>query len=567
MLLQKLRQYADERMALPPSLYAMTPVAWVVELDPDGRPLSPIPTSRIDPSTARGKRGIDMLAPEVQRSSGIRPLLLADNGEYTFGIAREPEKQARAAASHTAYRELLAACSRASGSPALKAVERFYERGGSALLELGDTWDYGLKVTFRVHLPDDAMFPIDLPEVRAFWLAHNAPASELAQCHVCGARQPVLARLQSKVKGIRSGNKAGTSIISANLDAFHSYGLEASNVAPTCKECGERFTRAVNELLAGSDTHLNIGNADFIFWTRRASAGFDWNALLTEPDPGQVYALIDSVRRGTALAEFDDDAFYAAALSGSGGRAVVRDWIDTSVGEVRRQAARWFQLQEVVDPYGGPHRPLGLHALAFGTVRRPADLPATTPRVLFHAALTGTPLPLQLAFEAVRRNRAEQDINRQRAALIKLVLLSQSPPPTEDYMIALEPEHPSVAYQCGRLLAVLEEIQRAALPGINATIIDRFFGTASSAPAGVFGRLVRGAQPHLARLERDRRGAYVALQRRMEEVCGRIAEFPRVLSLDEQALFSLGYYHQRAFDRAEAAARSAAAPANRPIAD
>lgn len=128
-------------------------------------------------------------------------------------------------------------------------------------------------------------------------------------------------------------------------------------------------------------------------------------------------------------------------------------------------------------------------------------------------------------------------------------------------MVALESEHPSVAYQCGRLLAVLEEIQRAALPGINATIIDRFFGTASSAPAGVFGRLVRGSQHHLAKLERDRRGAYVSLQRRMEEVCGRIPAypaFPRTLNLEEQALFCLGYYHQRANDRAELAARSAA---------
>ncbi|MCZ2109643.1 MAG: type I-C CRISPR-associated protein Cas8c/Csd1, partial [Dehalococcoidia bacterium] len=282
----------------------------------------------------------------------------------------------------------------------------------------------------------------------------------------------------------------------------------------------------------------------------------------TDPDPTQVRTLIDSVRRGTAPVQLDDEAFYAASLSGSGGRAVVRDWIDTTVGEARRHAARWFRLQEIVDAYGAPHRPLGLPALAFGTVRRPADLPVTTPRALFRAALTGTPLPLELAFEAVRRNFAERGVDRQRAALIKLVLLSQSAPPTEDYMIALEPDHPSVAYQCGRLLAVLEEVQRAALPGVNASIIDRFYGTASSAPSGVFGRLIRGAQPHFARLERDRRGAYVALQRRMEEVCGRIPQFPRVLTLEEQAIFSLGYYHQRAADRADAASRRAASTAS-----
>lgn len=37
--------------------------------------------------------------------------------------------------------------------------------------------------------------------------------------------------------------------------------------------------------------------------------------------------------------------------------------------------------------------------------------------------------------------------------------------------------------------------------------------------------------------------------------------FPRVLTLEEQALFSLGYFHQRAADRAAAIARKQAAKA------
>lgn len=60
-------------------------------------------------------------------------------------------------------------------------------------------------------------------------------------------------------------------------------------------------------------------------------------------------------------------------------------------------------------------------------------------------------------------------------------------------MVQLDPDNPNSAYRCGRLLAVLEAVQRLAIPGIKATVVDRFFGTASSAPASVFGRLVRGA--------------------------------------------------------------------------
>ena len=113
-------------------------------------------------------------------------------------------------------------------------------------------------------------------------------------------------------------------------------------------------------------------------------------------------------------------------------------------------------------------------------------------------------------------------------------------------MVELDQSNRDPAYLCGRLLAVIEQAQRRALPGVNATIVDRFYGTASSAPASVFGRLMRGVQPHLSKLERDNRGAWVGLQRRIEEVSQGIVTFPRTLTLQEQGVFALGYYHERA---------------------
>ena len=117
-------------------------------------------------------------------------------------------------------------------------------------------------------------------------------------------------------------------------------------------------------------------------------------------------------------------------------------------------------------------------------------------------------------------------------------------------MVQIDPENKSPAYLCGRLLAVLESVQYAAIPGANTTITDRFFGTASSAPASVFGRLVRGAQPHLSKLRRDRRGTYEALRKRIEEILGGLKTYPKTLTLEQQGVFGLGYYHQLAADRA-----------------
>ncbi len=570
MLLAKLREYAEERMPTPlPPLYSRTPVAWIIVLDSDGVPRSREPVSLISGSSARSKRGRDMVAPEVQRTSGSTPLLLADDSEYTFGMVSDPAKQDRATRRHADYRELLDRCAVETEEPTVLAVKRFFERGGANLLTLGEEWDAGLKVTFEVISENgDRQRPIDSPSVQEFWLAHNEPdGSARGQCLVCGESKPVLERLRTKIKGIRGGQSSGTSIISANAEAFESYGLKASRTAPTCLECAESFTRGLNHLLSDEHSRIVVGDATFVFWTREDTR-FNLASFMKEPDAGEVRSLLESVRKGRRATVRDTTAFYAASLSASGGRAVVRDWIDTTVASAEENIARWFALQRIADPRdedpkGVQPRPLGLFQLAVSTVRTAGDLPVTTPRVLFAAALSGRPIPLEIAFQAVRRCRAEQAVTRPRAALIKLALLSQEPERhQEDYMVALEADHPSPAYHCGRLLAVIEEIQRAALPGVNATIVDRFYGAASSTPAVVFGALIRGAQPHLAKLERDKRGAYVNLQRRLEDVMGRIGDWPASLALREQALFSLGYYHQRAYERAEVMSRRAARSAD-----
>lgn len=114
-------------------------------------------------------------------------------------------------------------------------------------------------------------------------------------------------------------------------------------------------------------------------------------------------------------------------------------------------------------------------------------------------------------------------------------------------------EQGSEAYQCGRLFAELENAQRAALPNVNATIVDRYFRRASTAPRIVFGPLLQLAQAHLDTLERDRPGAYHAIQQRLEEILVLVGpEFPNVLTPRRQGEFVLGYYHQRAEHRREA---------------
>ncbi|MBI3966164.1 MAG: type I-C CRISPR-associated protein Cas8c/Csd1 [Chloroflexi bacterium] len=554
MLLQRFKEYADQRLALPPTLYREAPVRYIVELDEHGRPLGRRPTDTSDPGNPRTKRGMRRHLPQVTRTMAPKPLLLADNSEYTFGLARETSKTQRVMECHRTYLDLLERCAAATHEPAVQAVATFLKNDPVPALDLPEDFDRGATITFRVHRQLEAIFPIDLPAVQSFWAAENDPAARSApvmQCLVCGQERPVLARLQGNIKGVPGGQTSGTAIISANAEAFESYGLEASLIAPTCGECGERFTLAANSLLASEANRIVMGGAAFIFWTREP-VDFSLRSLLTDPQPEQVRAVLESIRTGRPAASLERTAFYATVLSASGGRTVVRDWIDTTVDEVQRHLAGWFEAQRIVGAGGEEPRPLGLYALAAATVRELKDLAPPVPRALLRGALLGAPLPPALLHQVVRRSRAEQRVSRQHATLIKLCLLNARATTEEGFMVKLEPNHPSPAYHCGRLLAVLEEAQRLALPGVKATIVDRFFGTASSAPMSVFSRLVRGAQPHLAKLERDRPGAYYAIQRRMEEVMGQLGGFPRILTLQEQGLFALGYYHQRAYDRAQA---------------
>ncbi|MFN8524709.1 MAG: type I-C CRISPR-associated protein Cas8c/Csd1 [Chloroflexota bacterium] len=556
MLLRRLVQYS-ERLSLPPALYAETPIRYRIRLDSAGRLLSPRPIDTADGRDRSKQRGERMAAPQVTRSSGIKPLLLADNGEYTLGIAREKSKPERVHECHTAYKALVRRCAVATRDPQVRAVADWLESDGAAHLDLPDDFDAGGLVTFAV---DDG-YLVELPSVQAFWLSENEPSAGIMQCVVCGEVKPVLARLQGKLKGLPPpAQTSGTSIISANAPAFESYGQPASLVAPTCASCGERFTKAANALILQEQSHLRIGDAVYVFWTRDA-VPFSPFTVLSNPSPADVHQLMSSVRgRGgsTAAAGFDDTPFYAVALSGSGGRAVVRDWIDTTVGNVRQNLVRWFHLQEIASRDGDDRPSFGVFALAASTVRDASkELKPPVVRALLRVALAGAQPDFDLLQRAVARCKADGQVTRPRAAIIKLVLGGLHTW-EEGQMVELDEQNLSPAYRCGRLLAVIEEIQRAALGDVNTTVVDRFYGSAASSPGAVFQRLLAGARPHLAKLRRDRPPTYYALQARLEDVLAGIPStgFPRTLTLPDQGLFALGFYHQRAFDRSQARANS-----------
>ena len=98
-------------------------------------------------------------------------------------------------------------------------------------------------------------------------------------------------------------------------------------------------------------------------------------------------------------------------------------------------------------------------------------------------------------------------------------------------------------YVLGRLFAVLEDIQRSAIG--KETLRDRYFNAASSTPAVVFPQLIKLSNSHLRVLEREKKGLQVNKEKEMGQLMGKIKEsFPTSLSLEDQGIFMVGYYHQ-----------------------
>ncbi len=539
MLLQRLVEYSD-RLVLPPPNYVEKPVAWIVELDGKGDMRGVLPTG--DPKDRSSL--LQKLCPHSMRAVAIRAKLLADNGEYVFGITREGGNAEKVQERHESFVQAVRDCAEATGNPDVRAVQKFLENYSPGDLDLPDNFDPSHEITFRV----DDRFPIDQDDVQRYWAStFEDPDAAKMQCVVCGEARVPEKRLQQKIKRIPGGQTSGNALISANAPAFESHGLRASLIAPTCSQCAEKFSHAANDLLQKPQSHIAVGPLVYVFWTKEDTS-FDARQMFFDPQPESVKALIESAWKGKEFQSREDyTPFYAAALTASGARVAVRDWIDTTVGSVKRALARYFVLQQITEWDGSRWEPLKLFSLAGATVRDFKDLPARVPRALIRFALTGGVLPRDLLFQAVRRNKAEQSVTRPRAALIKLCLLSNNDfGLKEEEMVKLDYNRPEPAYQCGRLLAVLENVQRAALGKVGATIVDRYYGTASSAPATVFGTLLRGSQAHLSKLRKTKPGLHVNLQKELEGVTANLSGFPAKLSLKDQALFSLGYYHQRA---------------------
>jgi CRISPR-associated protein Csd1 len=280
-----------------------------------------------------------------------------------------------------------------------------------------------------------------------------------------------------------------------------------------------------------------------VFWTR-AHDFADIFAEALEGDPQAVAALLGSPWKGRPAALDQEAPFYLLVLSGAQGRAILRGWFESTLRKVAENVSRYFLDIALIKRFPSEPDVLPLRQVlrSLAAFEDDKNLSPNLPPELFKAILFGNRYPHSVFEAALRRLRAEHNFSRARLAVVKAVLKRNQDMEVKKEM---DESNTHVGYRLGRLFAVLDRLQAAAIGKPSATIVDRFYGAASTTPVLVFPRLLALAQHHARKA--GKLGGY--FQGLIEEIVRPLDPenaFPSALALEEQGLFALGYYHQRA---------------------
>ncbi|OFZ67154.1 MAG: hypothetical protein A2V79_09545 [Betaproteobacteria bacterium RBG_16_56_24] len=265
---------------------------------------------------------------------------------------------------------------------------------------------------------------------------------------------------------------------------------------------------------------------------------------------GAAHRLLESIRKGERV-DLGNNHYYALTLSGASGRVMVRDWMEGRFKDLVSNIEAWFSDLAIVarDGKGQAHDPKFM-AVCGALVRELKDLPAPTAATLWKTAIQRLPIPQPIMAQALARFRTDlvdkdqPPFNHARMGLIKAYFIRLNQGGNTTMTAYLNPDHPSPAYHCGRLLAILANLQRAALGDVGAGVVQRYYAAASQTPGLIIGRLVSNARNHLGKLEG---GLAYWYENQIADVMGRLGDgAPRILDLNGQGLFALGYYQQLA---------------------
>lgn len=505
-----------------------------------------------------------------KRSSGIAANFLCDNSTYLLG-ADEKGKPERAADCFKACAKLHHTILDGVDSPAARALLAYFDSWDPAQAAahplLAEQWKEitgNANLIFGYETADHShSFVNDDPAIQNAWQTHyndRSADSDMGQCLITGKYAPI-ERTHPNISGVPGAQSSGAALVSFNAPAFCSYGHEQGDNAPVSKYAAFAYTTALNRLLADRSHCKHVGDTTILCWAENAEPvyqdamsmflfGADEAAGIQESD---VQAALKRLSAGQTVPFLEkelspDQHFYLLGLAPNAARLSVRFFLRDTFGSFAQNLQKHAEEMEIDCSEKEKFRTLPIWAVVNETTRTVPGQPAKpSPQLagdLLRAVLTGGRYPATLLNGVTLRIRAEQTVTRGRAAVIKAYYLRNYPTELnkEVYTVSLN-ETTNVPYLLGRLFSVLEAVQKAANPGINTTIKDRYFNAACATPGMSFPTLLRLSQKHLRKLND---GLATHYDKQITELMAQLPEsgFPARLSLPDQGKFTIGYYHQ-----------------------
>ena len=384
------------------------------------------------------------------------------------------------------------------------------------------------------------------------WVMQQPLAEDTQEgiCLVTGEKTDIV-RLHSAVSGVA---QKPSPLAAINDSAYCSFGKDKGFNFPVGAEAAFKYATALNYMLRkSSPTKFKICDTIYACWGAKNNRlendiPFFLSDISDNPEQGaeSIKHLFNSLHNGAYTADDGKETFYVLGLAPNSARIVVRFWQVGSVGSFTEKLVQWFSDLNIEGRHyhGYPSLKKLLRATAFQY--KDDNIPPNLSADMVRTILSGAPLPETMAQVTIRRIKAEQgNITYFRAALLKAWLNRKYRQSTNRGVITvtLNREDTRTAYNLGRLFAVLEKLQKDAQPGINATIRDRYYSSASCTPQTVFGTLIRLSNHHRKKLEQE--SWRIAVDKLIGEIMALINEFPAHLNLEDQSLFALGYYHQK----------------------
>jgi CRISPR-associated protein Csd1 len=576
------------RGAAPVPGFAPAQIAFVLVLDRAGR-LVAVHDERT--GDGRKKRPKTVEAPQPpKRTVAVVSGTLWDKTSYVLGVTRvDPEAgeaaQAKAAArtakEHGAFKARQADLLADAGDEGARALLGFLQ-GWTPEAYAGLAYaDEMLDQNVAFQLDGDRGLLHERPALRALVAAQAGAAdAEIGQCLITGRTGPI-ARLHPSIKGVPGAQSSGASLVSFNATAFTSHGKTQGDNAPTSELAAFGYGTALNDLLSASTgadddgrpryrNRVQIGDATTVFWVEAdgeaASDGEDLiHQMFGAPPPsaaeveaGRTAVVADLMRQLEAGRPLRDVAarleplrVYVLGLSPNAARLSVRFWFVGALGELAEHFQQhWRDLRLEPSRTG---RPPALWRLLrqLAAQGEAKNIPPNLAGEVTRAIITGGRYPRALLTQALMRIRADQGddkVHELRVALIKAVIARdfRKTITKEDAPVSLDPDELNSGYRLGRLFAVMEAAQAQAIQGVNASIRDRFYGSASATPAHVFPLLLRGVQDHLSKIRKTKPGLAVKYEKALAEIAeGLDPALPATLDMEDQGRFAIGYYHQR----------------------